>query len=176
VKALHIAKHADSQPAATEVERDHDVMSADTFLYAVSALYGSSGESRQDADRWLSDFKRNPQAWQVLASILQRECSAEALFVAADIMVFRARSDWKKMSSAQCEHILACVRCESSPLQPMTKRSPSAQFSGGSVCAYAAAAAFAARCSCAHCNSPRSPLQSKLQGCALRGIACTHGY
>lgn len=86
-------------------------MVANTFCAAVDALYGANAAQRQEADRWLSDFKRSPQSWDALATLLQQQASAEVTFVMADVLVHRTRLDWRKMPQVQRDQVLASLGC-----------------------------------------------------------------
>ena len=84
---------------------------SNVFVQAVEALYGQDPESRKRADTWLTDFKNTSQAWQVISDVFKSSNKPEVIFIAADVALAKAKSEWRKLGSDITGPVLACVRC-----------------------------------------------------------------
>jgi hypothetical protein len=83
----------------------------DVFASAVQAIYGECEQHRREADAWLAAFKLSPAAWEVATKVILQSTLPEAVFIAADIIVRKTRSEWRRLSETVTQLACTAVRC-----------------------------------------------------------------
>jgi hypothetical protein len=82
----------------------------DVFASSVQALYGECEQRRREADAWFAALKMSPAAWEVASTVILRSTLAEAVFIAADIIVRKTRSEWRRLQRTEAQLASTAVR------------------------------------------------------------------
>jgi len=65
----------------------------DKFRKACDALYSGRGD-RTAADRWITEFQKSPEAWEVCCSVLSRDGEVQVQFLAAKTLHVKIKYDY----------------------------------------------------------------------------------
>lgn len=78
---------------------------------AILALYGAQPEAVQQANVWLDSFSKQPAAWEACLALLDPQQSAEVCFFAANMLLTKTRTEWRRLDDQQQAHITAIIGC-----------------------------------------------------------------
>jgi hypothetical protein len=82
----------------------------DVFTSAVQAIYGEREQNRREANAWLTAFESTTAAWQIASQVILEDVLPEAVFIAADILIRKIRSEGRKLSLDVAESVSNSVR------------------------------------------------------------------
>lgn len=81
------------------------------FTEAVHAINRGHDGNYQQANRWLSEFKYDPNAWSTLVELIDQSTNSDVLFHAANIANSKAKNDWNKINEDVRRSLVQVVRC-----------------------------------------------------------------
>ncbi|KAI5293571.1 Karyopherin transporter [Ascosphaera acerosa] len=79
----------------------------------VAAFYEGSGEVRQQAQKTLTEFKQNPDAWLLVGNILQESTYLQTKYLGLQVLDDVINTKWKVLPRDQCQgirnFIVSCI-------------------------------------------------------------------
>lgn len=81
------------------------------FTNAVETINRGHDGNYQQANKWLSEFKYDPNAWGTLVELISQSSNSDVLFHAANIANSKAKNEWNSIDEDVRRSLVQVVRC-----------------------------------------------------------------
>lgn len=81
------------------------------FTQCVETINRGHDGNYQQANRWLSEFKYDPNAWGTLVDLINQSSNSDVLFHAANIANSKAKNEWSNINDDVRRSLVQVVRC-----------------------------------------------------------------
>lgn len=84
---------------------------AAVFTNAVETINRGHNGNYHQADRWLQEFKYDPNAWGTLVDLISQSSNSDVLFHSATMANSKALNEWSNISEDVRRSLVQVIRC-----------------------------------------------------------------